>query len=82
MKLSPKEEWCLRYVSRGVATAKCAASAAKEDGVNKARYALEWADAPFRTLREKGLIERNGCKHWEAAMHCITQAGRDWLAAQ
>lgn len=82
MKPSPKEKWCLRYLAEnGPASVADVSIAAERRGLNRTRYTTEWAYGPLRFLRIYGLVEDGAHLHKCAVQKRITQAGRDWLAA-
>lgn len=80
MNLKPKEQYCLEYLKRHGPTPNVQiCKAARADGVNTALHWREWADAPLRGLRRKGLafraIEKAENGH---SIHGLTDAGKEW----
>lgn len=81
MKFTPKQLFCLQQIAeRDVSTWPVCKAAQQHPEFPRARYSMEWADAPFRELRNKGLIEKTGEKDGtERAVHRITDVGREIL---
>lgn len=81
MKLTAKQVYCLRYLGQnGPAIAFEIAEAAKHDGTTSLSWFAEWAHAPLRELRDRGLVEYTGQKERATRIHRITDAGRAALA--
>jgi hypothetical protein len=79
MKLTPKEQYCLEYLKRHGPTPNVQiCKAAHADGVNTSRQRFEWADAPLRSLRKKGLAYRSVEKaDGGYSSHGLTDAGKE-----
>lgn len=74
--LTAKQLYCLRCLAAGNASTWTVCKQAERDGTNKVRCRYEWADAPFRELRGKGLIVKAGwADKMGRAVHSITDAG-------
>lgn len=62
-QLSAKQQYCLdSLVQHGPSSSWHICARALVDGTNKTRCRYEWADAPIRELRAKGLIEKTGAQ--------------------
>jgi hypothetical protein len=81
MTLSPKQLFCLQQIAeRDVSTLPVCNAAQQHPEFPRVRYSMEWADAPFRELRNKGLIEKTGEKDGtKRSVHRITDSGREIL---
>lgn len=80
MELTAKQVYCLRRLRAGESTGGDIANMARDDGINRTRLRYEWADAPLRELRERGLVEYTGQKEMAAHIYRITDAGRAAIA--
>jgi DNA-binding MarR family transcriptional regulator len=82
VRLTDKERFCLRVLANGPASTFRASDIAEDEGINRASCRYEWADAPFRSLRAKGLAVKTGrFDRLKRAIHEITDAGRAALEA-
>lgn len=80
--LSIKEQFCLKCLESAPCSTWDACMSGLQAGVNTAHLRYEWADQPFRSLREKGLIERMGQRdQMGRSIHRITDAGRELLSS-
>ena len=81
VRLSRKQEFCLRRLGEADRCSYSISRLAVEVGENRTICRDEWADAPLRELRQKGLIGLTG--EWSAVdrrVHHITDRGRAALA--
>lgn len=78
--LSAKERYCLEIVARRPCSTYDACLEALSAGLNTASLRFEWADHPFRSLRKKGLIERQGRRDGVGrSIHAVTAMGKEVL---
>ena len=75
--MTAKQRYCLDHLRRfGPASTWDVCKRGIADGTIKVRCRYEWADAPFRELREKGLIEKTGARDGMGrAIHQVTERG-------
>ena len=77
MKLTLKEEFCLRRLSENEFCSYKLSLMAEKAGNNRTVCASEWADAPLRRLRKLGLIEKTKMKSdCLRYLYRITDTGR------
>ena len=80
MKLTEKQNFCLRELACGPTSTWWVCKLAIGEGVNKTICQYEWADAPFRQLRQKGFIKLTGrSDDMGRRIHEITDEGRKVL---
>ena len=81
--MTPKQKFCLEFLSdRESSTWDVCVKAQNPNGpFREARCKYEWADAPFRELRNLGFIKKTGeVSRMNRAIHEITDEGRAALA--